>query len=158
MQNLRRIFKSVESFSRTVETTFGITGPQLWALWELGRNAPLALKDLAARMHLSSSTVTGVIDRLIVKDLVLREADSIDRRRVSLSLTPKGQALIDQAPNPAQDQLLRGLKSLDPPQLRTLYQSLETLVKTMDADKLHAPFFFSEEGSHPSWGVRMMHS
>ncbi len=145
MQNLRRIFKSVESYSRTVETRFGITGPQLWALWELGRHAPLALKDLAVSMHLTSSTVTGVIDRLLVKDLVVRAPDKIDRRRVCLSLSPKGQALIGQAPNPAQDQLLKGLKSLDPLQLKTLHQSLETLVKTLDADKLHAPFFFSEE-------------
>ena len=145
MQNLRRIFKSVESYSRTVETRFGITGPQLWALWELGRSAPLALKDLAVSMHLTSSTVTGVIDRLIVKDLVVRAADKIDRRRICLSLSPKGQTLIDQAPNPAQDQLLKGLKSLSPPQLKILYECLETLVKSLDADKIQAPFFFSEE-------------
>ena len=145
MQNLRRIFKSVESYSRTVETRFGITGPQLWALWELGREAPQSLKDLAASMHLSPSTVVGVIDRLIVKDLVLREADTNDRRRICLSLSPKGHVLIDQAPNPAQDQLLKGLKSLNSSQLKTLYKSLEMLVIAMDAEKLHAPFFFSEE-------------
>src|ERR1039458_676501 len=124
MQNLRRIFKSVESYSRTVETRFGITGPQLWALWELGRSAPLALKDLAVSMHLSPSTVVGVIDRLIAKDLVTRKADKVDRRRVCLSLSPKGQTLIDKAPNPAQDQLIKGLKSISPTQLKTLHQSL----------------------------------
>jgi MarR family transcriptional regulator, organic hydroperoxide resistance regulator len=145
MQNLRRIFKAVESYSRTVEAKFGITGPQLWALWELGRKAPLSLKDLAANMHLSPSTVVGVIDRLIAKDLVVREADKADRRRVCLSLSPHGRALIDQAPNPAQDQLIEGLNALSPTQLKTLHQSLETLVKTMAADKIEAPFFFSEE-------------
>lgn len=145
MQNLRRIFKAVESYSRTVEGRFGITGPQLWALWELGRKAPLSLKDLAAGMHLSPSTVVGVIDRLIAKDLVVRETDQVDRRRVCLSLSAKGHGLIDQAPNPAQDQLIKGLKSLDAKQLRNLSQSLEILVKTMDADKIEAPFFFSEE-------------
>jgi len=34
---------------------------------ELGRKAPLSLKDLAANMHLSPSTVVGVIDRLIAR-------------------------------------------------------------------------------------------
>lgn len=145
MQNLRRIFKAVELYSRSVEARFGITGPQLWALWELGRKAPLSLKDLAANMHLSPSTVVGVIDRLIAKDLVVREADKADRRRVCLSLSPLGQALISQAPNPAQEQLIKGLKSLSQAQLKTLHQSLETLVKTMAADKVNAPFFFSEE-------------
>jgi DNA-binding MarR family transcriptional regulator len=145
MQNLRRIFKAVESYSRTVETKFGMTGPQLWALWELGRTSPLSLKDLAASMHLSPSTVVGVIDRLIAKDLVTREPDQADRRRVCLSLSSKGRELLDQAPNPAQDQLIKGLKSLDPGQLKTLSRSLESLVKTMAADKLEAPFFFAEE-------------
>jgi MarR family transcriptional regulator, organic hydroperoxide resistance regulator len=145
MQNLRRIFKAVESYSRTVETRFGITGPQLWALWELGHKAPLALKDLAASMHLSPSTVVGVIDRLVVKDLVVRAEDPADRRRVRLSLSPQGQTLLDQAPNPAQDQLIKGLKALSPDQLRMLSQGLETLVKTMAVDQLEVPFFFSEE-------------
>lgn len=145
MQSLRRIFKAVESYSRTVESRFGITGPQLWALWALGRKAPLSLKELAAGMHLSPSTVVGVVDRLIAKDLVVRETDQVDRRRICLSLSPHGQALIGQAPNPAQDQLIKGLKALTPAQLKTLNQSLGTLVKTMDADKLEVPFFFSEE-------------
>ena len=86
-----------------------------------------------------------MIDRLIAKELVLREPDQADRRRVCLSLSPRGLALIRQAPNPAQDQLIKGLKSLSPAQLKTLNQSLETLVKTMDADQIEAPFFFSEE-------------
>ena len=145
MQNLRRIFKAVESYSRSVETRFGITGPQLWALWELDRSAPLALKELAARMHLSPSTVVGVVDRLIAKGLVTRETDQVDRRRVCLSLSDQGKSLTKQAPNPAQDQLIKGLKSLSPDQLGTLSQSLGLLVHTMDADNLEAPFFFSEE-------------
>ncbi len=145
MQDLRRIFKVVETYSRSVETRFGITEPQLWALWELGRSAPLSLKDLAARMHLSPSTVVGVVDRLVAKDLVVREGDPVDRRRVCLSLSDQGKALTKQAPNPAQEQLIKGLKSLDPQQLETLAQSLGTLVQTMDADKIQAPFFFSEE-------------
>jgi MarR family transcriptional regulator, organic hydroperoxide resistance regulator len=145
MQNLRRIFKAVESYSRAVENRFGITGPQLWALWELNRSAPLALKELAARMHLSPSTVVGVVDRLIAKDLVVREADQIDRRRVRLSLSKQGKTLTKRAPNPAQDQLIKGLKSLDSRQLGTLSKSLGLLVHAMDADHLEAPFFFSEE-------------
>lgn len=145
MQDLRRIFKVVETYSRSVETRFGITGPQLWALWELGRSAPLSLKDLAARMHLSPSTVVGVVDRLIAKDLVVREADRVDRRRVCLSLSSQGRALIEQAPNPAQDNLIKGLNSLPARQLKTFSQSLGALVRTMDADKIQAPFFFSEE-------------
>lgn len=145
MQNLRRMFKAVESYSRSVEERFGLTGPQLWALWELGRDGPLALKDLASRMHLSPSTVVGVVDRLIAKGLVLREQDTQDRRRVCLYLSQEGRALWTSAPNPAQGKLVEGLQSMDPSQRRELNRSLEFLVKVMEADKIEAKFFFSEE-------------
>ena len=145
MQDLRRIFKAVESYSRTVEGRFGVTGPQLWALWELGRSAPLSLKDLAARMHLTPSTVVGVVDRLVAKELVVREQDSVDRRRVCLTLSPQGLALFAQAPNPAQGKLIEGLNNLSPKQLKELTQSLGLLVEMMDADQIEARFFFSEE-------------
>ena len=40
MQNLRRIVKALEDYSTSVEKRFRLTGPQLWALWELGRSGP----------------------------------------------------------------------------------------------------------------------
>ncbi|HJV91249.1 MAG TPA: MarR family transcriptional regulator [Holophagaceae bacterium] len=145
MQNLRRLFKVVESYSRSVEAQFGLTGPQLWALSELGRSAPLSLKDLAARMHLTPSTVVGVIDRLLAKGLVQRAQDPADRRRVSLSLSPEGKALLATAPSPAQGRLIEGLNQLDPKQLTALSAGLDRLVELTDAKQVEARFFFSEE-------------
>lgn len=145
MQNLRRIFKEVESYSRAVETRFGVTGPQLWALWELGKSTPLSLKDLAARMHLTPSTVVGVVDRLVAKGLVNREQDPVDRRRVCLSLSVQGQNLVAEAPNPAQGKLIQGLQTLNSEQLQELSKGLEVLVEVMEADQFEVPFFFSEE-------------
>jgi len=145
MQNLRRIVKALENYSRTVEKRFGLTGPQLWALWELGRNGPLALKDLAARMCLDPSTVVGVVDRMAAKDLVTRNPDVSDRRRISLALTTKGSALLQVAPHPAQGHLLAGLENMERQRVEHLHESLETLVTVLEADELDSPFFFSEE-------------
>lgn len=143
--NLRRLFKVVERYSRDVETQFGLTGPQLWALSELGRSAPLALKDLAARMHLTPSTGVGVIDRLLAKGLVTREQDPADRRRVRLSLSPERKALLATAPRPAQGQLIDGLNQRGPQRLQALAESLDRLVELTDAKQVEARFFFSEE-------------
>jgi len=101
MQSLRRIVKAMEDYSHSVEKRFDLTGPQLWALWELGRSGPLALKDLAARMHLEPSTVVGVVDRLVAKDLLVRNPDPGDRRRISLTPTEKGHGVLAAAPHPA---------------------------------------------------------
>lgn len=145
MQNLRRIVKALENYSLGVEKRFGLTGPQLWALWELGQSGSCGLKELAQRMVLDPSTMVGVVDRLVAKGLAVRNPDPQDRRRVSLKLTPKGEEILALAPHPAQGHLLGGLESLDRETVENLREALRILVRVMEADKLEAPFFFAKE-------------
>lgn len=145
MQSLRRIVKALETYSQTIEKRFALTGPQLWALWELGRSGPCALKDLAERMKLDSSTVVGVVDRLVFKGLVVRSPDPMDRRRISLAPTAKGQEILVAAPHPAQGHLLVGLEQMDLKKVESLHESLNVLVTVLEAQHLEAPFFFSNE-------------
>jgi MarR family transcriptional regulator, organic hydroperoxide resistance regulator len=143
MQDLRRIVKALENYSRSVERNFGLTGPQLWALWELGHTGPQTLKALAARMHLDPSTMVGVVDRLESKGMMVRNQDPTDRRRLSLTLTAKAEALLHSAPHPAQGHLLAGLQRLDRSRVALLNEALHTIVRVLGAEGLEAPFFFS---------------
>ncbi len=145
MQNLRRIVKVLELYSEGVERHFGLTGPQLWALWELGRLGPCALKDLAGKMKLDPSTVVGVVDRLVHKGLVVRNPDPADRRRISLTPTARGQKVLAAAPHPAQGHLLVGLEKMDRKTVENLNGSLNMLVGVLEAENLEAPFFFAKE-------------
>ena len=145
MQSLRRIVKALETYSEGVEKRFDLTGPQLWALWELGRNGPCALKDLAGKMKLDPSTVVGVVDRLVVKGLVVRNPDAQDRRRISLAPTAKGEEILSAAPHPAQGHLLVGLEKMDKKKVENLHESLRTLVTVLEAEHLEVPFFFAKE-------------
>ena len=145
MQSLRRIVKALETYSQSVEKRFGLTGPQLWALWELGHIGPCALKDLAERMKLDASTVVGVVDRLVAKGLVVRNPDAGDRRRISLAPTPKGEEILQAAPHPAQGHLLGGLERMERARVEDLHASLRTLVEVMEAENLDVPFFFAKE-------------
>jgi len=145
MQNLRRTVKALEDYSLGVEKRFDLTGPQLWALWEMGRTGPCALKDLAERMKLDSSTVVGVVDRLVSKGLVIRNPDPQDRRRISLAPTAKGEEILAAAPHPAQGHLLVGLEGMDRKKVENLHEALGTLVGVLEAEQLDAPFFFSKE-------------
>jgi DNA-binding MarR family transcriptional regulator len=144
MQSLRRIYRALADYSLSVEKRFGLTGPQLWALWELGQSGPLALKDLAARMQVEPSTVVGVVDRLVAKGFLVRNPDAVDRRRISLALTANGKAVLEAAPNPAQGHLLAGLESLDRRTSLNLHRALRTLEALLHAEHLEAPFFFED--------------
>ena len=144
MQSLRRIVKALHEYSTLVEKRFGLTGPQLWALWELNRAGALSLKGLSARMHLDPSTVTGVVDRLQRRQLLVRAPDPQDRRRVVLSLTAEGAQLLKGAPHPAQGQLLRTLHGMPMEEVERLSLTLNQLASDMEVDSTEARFFFAE--------------
>jgi len=52
--------------------------------------------EVAARMHITSGTVTSLIDNLERDEYVVRSADADDRRRVLVDVTPAAQAVLDQ--------------------------------------------------------------
>jgi len=145
MQSLRRIFKAVQDYSHEVSEKFGITGPQLWALKAIFENESLSLSDLSERMYLHPSTITGVIDRLEKKGYVIRNRDKVDRRVIYVQLTAEGKRLAKRAPSPAQGKMIYGLKNLKKGELNLIYDSVQKLVKIMEAQNLKVTFFFDRE-------------
>ncbi len=64
--------------------------------------------EVAARMHITSGTVTSLLDNLERKQYVVRSSDRDDRRRVLVDITPAAQTLLDEA-LPAIQQVARQL-------------------------------------------------
>ena len=63
----------------------------LEALYHLG---PLCQGDLGKKILKSNANLTTVVDSLEKKQLVVRDRAESDRRRVTVHLTPAGEALI----------------------------------------------------------------
>jgi MarR family len=57
-----------------------------------GNGGPLLAGELSARMHITSGTMTGVLDTLERNGYIHRQADPADRRRVLVDLTPAARA------------------------------------------------------------------
>jgi DNA-binding MarR family transcriptional regulator len=144
MQSLRRIIKSLQDYSQTVSSHFGITGPQLWALKTIYQRGSLSLGELSKGMYLHPSTISGVVDRLEKKGFVLRDRTEKDRRVVKVCLTPKGKMLVRRAPNPVQGKMIYGLRKLKKEKLNLIYESVQELVGIMEAQNLKVTFFFDE--------------
>jgi MarR family transcriptional regulator, 2-MHQ and catechol-resistance regulon repressor len=51
--------------------------------------------EVASRMHITSGTITSLIDTLERKGYVLRSSDADDRRRVLVDITPAAQSVLD---------------------------------------------------------------
>jgi MarR family transcriptional regulator, organic hydroperoxide resistance regulator len=74
----------------------GITPVQLKALFKINNNPNISLGELAEKLRLTNSTVSGVIDRLVHSGLVERVVPPGDRRIISIHLTSAGKKTLDQ--------------------------------------------------------------
>jgi DNA-binding MarR family transcriptional regulator len=125
--------RRVEMSSRLLEADYGVTAPQLICLIEIAGAGSITQIELSRRVHLSASTLVGVLDRLEAKKLIHRERDEVDRRRINIHPTTSGKHLIHEAPPPLQDTLLKGLGELSKRELATMATALEHLVDLLEA-------------------------
>ena len=73
--------------------TLDLTAPQLYVMATIGYAGRLPFNEIGAKMMVTVSNLTGIVDRLEEKGLVVRERDTEDRRIVYVKLTAKGQKL-----------------------------------------------------------------
>ncbi|MDA4134272.1 MAG: MarR family transcriptional regulator [Thaumarchaeota archaeon] len=71
----------------------GLTQPQFQALRVIAKFGPTPMKTISDKMSVTAANVTGIVDRLESKGLVLRHARRDDRRATMISLTPKGKRI-----------------------------------------------------------------
>lgn len=71
----------------------GLTPPQFYVLATIGYAGGLPFGEIGAKMMVTVSNLTGIVDRLEEKKLVTRKRDENDRRVVHVVLTDKGTKL-----------------------------------------------------------------
>lgn len=99
---------------------FDLTPVQYAALAAISANPDIDQITLAGLIAYDRTTITGVIDRLVQKDLVARHASSRDRRARELAITEQGKRTlraITPAVDAAQATMLRGLTKTEAKEL-----------------------------------------
>jgi DNA-binding MarR family transcriptional regulator len=124
---IRSIVQSLRISGRAAEHQLGISSAQLYILQELAELPAQSINELAERTFTHQSSVSMVVSRLVEGRFVTRTAAPGDARRLSISLTPAGRALLRKAPDAAQTRLVEGLRSMARTDLHTLAGHLSTL-------------------------------
>jgi len=91
MQVLWRLVHGLEQRSKRMAARTGITGPQRLVIRLVGLDPRISASELAARLHVHRSTVTGVLARLERQGLLSRRPYAPDRRRTELTLSARGR-------------------------------------------------------------------
>jgi DNA-binding MarR family transcriptional regulator len=109
------------------EAGFDLTPVQYAALAAIKANAGIDQVTLAGLIAYDRTTITGVVDRLVQKGLLVRRASKHDRRARELQVTEEGDRTLKRitpAVESAQRIILRGLTDKESEQLMRLLRKV----------------------------------
>jgi|SRR5690625_1747159 len=134
LRAIRRITRSIALHSRQLSAYSNITAPQLVCLSKVIERGPLTATAISRQMHVSPSTVVGILDRLEDKGLIQRERGRKDRRIVYITATDAGRTLAAETPSPLQKKLAQALKQLPESEQLAITTALEKVVCLIDSE------------------------
>jgi DNA-binding MarR family transcriptional regulator len=135
---IRKIMRAVDLHSHWLVGEFGLTGPQLATLRQAMNMEQASPGALARALHLSTPTVSGILDRLEKRGLVERVRDGDDRRSVSIKVTPEGHEQLANSPPLLQDRFRRELARLEEWEQTQVLATMQRVAAMMDADTIDA--------------------
>jgi len=119
--------------SKWMARRFGVTGPQRLALRVIGREPDVSAGRLAGILKMHPSTLTGILQRIERRGLLLRRVDPGDRRRVRLELTPSGRAVAAASGGSIEDLVAGVLRRTPPGRLAATTGVLKALVVALES-------------------------
>jgi len=132
MRLLWALDHALQSASKRMEVTYGLTGPQRLVVRIVGRFPGIVAGRVATILHVHPSTLTGVLKRLEARGMIQRRPDPRDARRALLMLTAKGRKL-DTIRSGTVEQAVRRVLTKDPAKVGAVQEVLAALTEELDS-------------------------
>ncbi|NNB99923.1 MarR family transcriptional regulator, partial [Corallococcus exiguus] len=145
MRLLWAVDHGLQSTSKRMESTLGLTGPQRLVIRLVGRFPGITAGALANILHVHPSTLTGVLKRLEKRGLLERKSDPLDGRKALFALTDSGRALDIPSEGTVESAVQRVLARLPRDRIVVTQEALKALAEELGG--LSAPL---EETPAPS--------
>ena len=108
-----------------------VTVPQVILLNFALKSPDSTPSSLAAKMRMSRPSVSQMVDRLVRLRLVARAEDPTDRRRKTVSVTPKGRSLLARLSAVRSAEFRAGAAGLSAPTRARLIDALEASLREL---------------------------
>lgn len=127
---LDRAIKSYRQFAqkRLNEKGYTITIDQWLVLKTILDHADMSQNDIAEFIFKDKASVTRIIDLLVEKGYLKRSTSTENRRRVKLTITKAGKAIIDDILPTIRQNRKHALTNCHPPELAAMESTLEKII------------------------------
>jgi DNA-binding MarR family transcriptional regulator len=134
IRELVRTYQAFERYSAAHVEQLGLTPAQFDVVATLGNTEGMNAKQLGERTLITKGTLTGVVDRLLLKGLVMRLPDPRDGRAQIVRLTQLGQETFERVFPAHGAHLARVFASVPQTQRDALEQQLRALRAAFDKE------------------------
>ena len=121
-----QVMRAIRSDLRSHRTA-DLSIPQFRILNFINRNPQASLSSLADHIGLTLPTMSKMVDGLVAREWVTRQASPGDRRQVLLGLTGRGKAMLDQAVAKTQASLADKLSTLSSTDRDTVFEAMKCM-------------------------------
>ena len=133
MRLLWSIEHHLQSTSKRMGSRLGITGPQRLVLKVVAEYPGISAKEVADVVRLHPSTITGILQRLAEKGLLLRARDPIDTRRVRLRIQPGARRFTRRSKGTVEYAVERALKRVPAGSVQAARDVLGAIATSLEA-------------------------
>lgn len=139
LRELAHCFQAFERLSGRHIRSLGLTPSQFDVITALGETDGMNCGDLGEHALITKGTLTGILDRLEQKGLVLRKESPGDRRSVIVHLTSEGLSLFNQLSGLHLDYLHPAFNRLDDAFIENMTVQLVHLRNTLQQHAEQSP-------------------
>jgi len=132
VSGVRRLVRVVYLDASKISRRFGLTAAQNAVIRCLFSAGPISSAELSRKLFVTPSNITGIIDRLEKKELVVRTRQETDRRVVLIALTAKGKKLGKALPDPVESRFISDLADLEPERVQFLAEAMNQMLHLFD--------------------------
>ncbi len=136
--SLRTIIQAIDQHSTMLQKNFGLTSSQLIILQEISNHGQITVTQLAKAVSLSQATVTDITKRLKQKEYLIRKKSESDKRKVDISLSDKGIAMLQKIPPLLQEKFTDNFSKLDNWEQLMIESAFDRVVHMMSAKNINA--------------------
>ena len=139
-QCAREVLETVPLVMRTVRAEMrrhraaDLSVPQFRTLNFLNRQAGASLSQVAEHIGLTLPSMSLLVDGLVERKLISRNTHDTDRRRITLTLTARGQSVLEAAHGATQAALAEKLAALSAQDRTLVVQAMRALRPIFEPD------------------------
>ncbi|MEA5077772.1 MAG: MarR family transcriptional regulator [Anaerolineaceae bacterium] len=133
--DLYLLLRTIYHYEKLLESKTGLDFQKMYLLLHLVNESPLRLTEVAKELNIPMFSASRLVDRMVSMGLIGKVQDENDKRSISISLEPQGQAMIDDLEHRSYDRIQKNFSDLKDEDFNLVMQVIEKMHRILEVSE-----------------------